>query len=771
MRFLTAAFLVTACISDVALAGHATPEDIKAAQQRIDALNREITTISQPLRGSGEVRVSVDRTLFDDLNAHLQSLPEARRSADLTILSAQGTFHNQDTSNSGLPFACGYEIKLNHLTGNARATLNEVQWASPGVLTAKAHVQGSFTGNVGLHLNAPPCPDIVCEIGSRRIEWEVCIPFVGCYKDYKDVPWPECKFRGWTNCDAHCLGGGIQVVNVGVDGTINENISMTMTPERLEPLDHPVAQIIDKKPGITTGDVAKELSIPEAEAAASFARLRDYKLLDGGNLTDAGKAYAPGAGVGFAFKTAGTAKIPLHLEMKIPVPWPENPFKWFCDKIGGDVCKFLVSINLPRPPDMIVRIDDLITLCNLSFCIKDPVDYPAIEIPPLLPGAVPLYGMGDTLVEDAGNPDVKVELPTTGRPIRAEGFATNLITSPDNITVEGATNIGWMDIERWIDRMQMHFVDVGKGDTILIRMPRRIAGQGGSTILIDGGPNRDDGGIYAERNRAGRYLQFFNIPLDGTVDTVLVTHPHYDHYAGLLDFLRNSNVRRLVVSGRGSWAPGYRRLLSLARGRGIQIVDASITPISEIVEGVQFDVLHAYDKDGHYGFFETATSNASIVARLRYREHTFLFSGDALGRKGNREPRYVEADLLATPGPAGIDATVLKLGDHGSDRVAGERFLSAVSPDVVVISAGRETSLFGGYAPTQSTLARIQRVLPGATVVSTAWDDQALHSWNDYDGDDVLIMTNGHGVMVWQSEPDTGGKRNWRLRRHIGPNP
>jgi hypothetical protein len=48
MRFLTAGFLLTTCISDVALAGHATPEDIEAAQQRINVLNREITTISQP---------------------------------------------------------------------------------------------------------------------------------------------------------------------------------------------------------------------------------------------------------------------------------------------------------------------------------------------------------------------------------------------------------------------------------------------------------------------------------------------------------------------------------------------------------------------------------------------------------------------------------------------------------------------------------------------------------------------------------------------------
>jgi competence protein ComEC len=454
--------------------------------------------------------------------------------------------------------------------------------------------------------------------------------------------------------------------------------------------------------------------------------------------------------------------------MQIPVPSPVDPFKWFCNNIPGvhEVCKFLNLDPIFRkltPPDILVSVNDLITLCNLSFCILHPVEQPAIKIPPLLPGAVPLYGMGDTLVDDPQAPAGSFELPTSGRPIRAEGFATDLRFGAGGIQVVGATNIGWRDIDNWIDRLQAHFIDVGQGDAIWIRMPRRIGGTRGEVILIDGGPDDDRGGMYAEHNRLALYLRSFGIPMDGIVDTIVVTHPHRDHYAGLIDLIKTAQVRRLIVSGRGSWMPGYHSLMRTARERGIQIVDASTTPIHEEVEGVRFDVLHAYDENGPFGVFETATSNASIVARLTYRERSFLFSGDALG--------HVERALLTTPGPAQLQSTILKLGDHGSRRVAGADFLRAVDPQVVVIMAGRERRL-SGYTPSADTLARVQTSLPTATLVTTSLKDETRNADSDFDGDDVLMITDGHGVAVWQAEPIAGTPDfEWKLRRQIGPLP
>jgi beta-lactamase superfamily II metal-dependent hydrolase len=759
-----------------AVGQHATPEDIKAAQQRIDVLNAELIAISQPLRGPGEIRANVSKTLFDDLNQTLQAMPPSNRSANLTILSAQGTFRNDDTATSGLPFACGYELKLNSMSGNATATLEEIRWASPGTLMARAHVKGDFAANVGLHLNAPPCPDIVCQIGQRRLEWEICVPFLGCYKDFKDVPWPECIFRGWTACDAHCLGGGFQIGSIGAIGRVDRDVSVTMIPSRLEPIDHPVARLYGEKPGTPVAVAATELAVTQQTITDSLTRLTKFKLFDGSGLTDSGKAFAPGAGVGFAFDTNATSQIPIDLDMLIPIPSPVDPFKWFCNNVPGihEVCKFLNLDPIFKkltPPDVPVSVNQLITACNLSFCMKNPVEQPAIKVPPPLPGGVPLYGMGDTLVDDPQGPAGSFKVPTSGRPIRAEGFATDLRFGPDGINLVGATNIGWTDIDYWIDRLQTHFIDVGQGDAIWIRMPRRIAGARGDVILIDGGPDDDRGGMYAEHDRLALYLRFFNIPMDGIIDTIVVTHPHRDHYAGLIELVKTAQIRRLIVSGRGSWAPGYHSLIRTARERGIQIVDASTSPIKEDVEGVRFEVLHAYDKKGPFGVFWTATSNASIVARLTYRERSFLFNGDALGRRWGREPEYVERALLKTPGPAQLQATVLKIGDHGSRWVAGADFLRAVDPQVVVIMAGRERRI-DGFTPSADTIARVHASLPNATIVTTSLNDEIQNADSDFDGDDIFVVTDGHGMTVWQAEPIAGTPdREWKLRRQVGPPP
>jgi competence protein ComEC len=80
---------------------------------------------------------------------------------------------------------------------------------------------------------------------------------------------------------------------------------------------------------------------------------------------------------------------------------------------------------------------------------------------------------------------------------------------------------------------------------------------------------------------------------------------------------------------------------------------------------------------------------ASIVARLQYGEQIFLLTGDA--------PRAIENYLLATMREA-LDATVLKLGHHGSDTSSGEAWLAAASPEYAVISVGADNR-YGHPAP------------------------------------------------------------------------
>src|SRR4030088_1139476 len=64
--------------------------------------------------------------------------------------------------------------------------------------------------------------------------------------------------------------------------------------------------------------------------------------------------------------------------------------------------------------------------------------------------------------------------------------------------------------------LTVRLLDIGQGDAIVIE-------NGGSTVLVDGGPNP---------RVLGRYLDALGLN-GGTIDAVILSHQHADHYQGL----------------------------------------------------------------------------------------------------------------------------------------------------------------------------------------------------------------------------------------------
>jgi competence protein ComEC len=72
-------------------------------------------------------------------------------------------------------------------------------------------------------------------------------------------------------------------------------------------------------------------------------------------------------------------------------------------------------------------------------------------------------------------------------------------------------------------------------------------------------------------------------------------------------------------------------------------------------------------------------NTSSVIIRLVYGKTVFLLTGDA--------PKEVESYLALLDG-AELKADVLKAGHHGSRTSTSKAFVSAVSPQYAVISAG-----------------------------------------------------------------------------------
>lgn len=227
--------------------------------------------------------------------------------------------------------------------------------------------------------------------------------------------------------------------------------------------------------------------------------------------------------------------------------------------------------------------------------------------------------------------------------------------------------------------LEVHVIDVGQGDSILIRTPE------GKTALIDGGY---DNGL------ALAYLRAQGI---NHIDVMVASHPHADHIGGLVEVLNALPVRGFWTSGASHTTGTYERLLDA--------IDAAKVPYYEVQRGdtiplgrLTFEVLHS-DPNAY------ELNNTSVVLRLKYGNVSFLFTGDA--------EQAAEQEMLATVRDR-LRATILKVAHHGSYTSSSDQFLAAVQPAIAIYSAGRNNNY--GH-PHRKTIQALQRI--GATVYGT----------------------------------------------------
>jgi competence protein ComEC len=234
-------------------------------------------------------------------------------------------------------------------------------------------------------------------------------------------------------------------------------------------------------------------------------------------------------------------------------------------------------------------------------------------------------------------------------------------------------------------KLEVHFLDVGQGDSILIESPSGI------DMLIDGGPDRS-----VMRQLPGQ-LGFF----DRTIDIVLATHPDQDHIAGLDDVLEKYRVSSLIESGVQHTSPFTEALDAAAEEEpGLTRIAARRGMRIDLGDGAYADVLFP-DRD----VSNVETNDGSVVLHLVYGDTSFLLGGDA--------PSKVE-DYLVSLDANSVKSDVLKASHHGSKNSSDDTWLAAVDPALVVVSAGKGNS-YGHPAP--EVVERIRNI--GARMLST----------------------------------------------------
>lgn len=251
--------------------------------------------------------------------------------------------------------------------------------------------------------------------------------------------------------------------------------------------------------------------------------------------------------------------------------------------------------------------------------------------------------------------------------------------------------------------LKIFFIDVGQGDSILIRTPDK------KNILIDGG------------GKSGYSLSAVDIGEDvvkpflyrmrvDRIDVVVSTHSHEDHLNGLIPVLSSFNTGLFVKTGSGNQEP-YDIFLGSGLINRDKIVDVWAGDCIEAGKDVKLFILGPaqINKDDN---------DSSLVLKLVYKDFSALFTGDVSSK--------VEEEMLNF----NLKSDILKVPHHGSAASLCTAFLDAVKPEAAVICVGINS--FGH--PSDAVIKELE--CRGVKLFRT-----------DEDGE-TEITTSGEGFMI-----------------------
>jgi competence protein ComEC len=210
-----------------------------------------------------------------------------------------------------------------------------------------------------------------------------------------------------------------------------------------------------------------------------------------------------------------------------------------------------------------------------------------------------------------------------------------------------------------------------QGDAHLIQT------KNGKNILID------TGHLDSARKAVVPFLQSKSIK---KIDTVFITHPHKDHYQGLLAILESgipiSEVyfnmpNRQVCDEEKPWGCDFEELVSFQA-----MLKSNQVKIREAKAGMQFDlglgsslkILYAFD-GVNTPVGRTDINDMSYIMLLKHGFNTALFTGDLNAKLGQ---------YLAKEGKD-LKVDILKFPHHGTEGAAPDAFFVTASPKDVLV--------------------------------------------------------------------------------------
>ncbi len=214
--------------------------------------------------------------------------------------------------------------------------------------------------------------------------------------------------------------------------------------------------------------------------------------------------------------------------------------------------------------------------------------------------------------------------------------------------------------------LQVHYIDVGQADAILVRVP---TASGMENMLIDAGTSEG----YGPTAVTG-YLESLGIT---TLDYFVITHPHLDHIGAADEVITEFDIEKVIMPECEASTKSWERVLTAIDEKNVDTDILQKAGDTYTIGDASFKILAPIDPAS-----VKETNNYSIVLRLVYGDTSFMFTGDS--------EKDMEAESLEKFPASDFSADVLKVGHHGSTTSTSKAFLNVVNPSLAIIPCGKD---------------------------------------------------------------------------------
>ena len=236
------------------------------------------------------------------------------------------------------------------------------------------------------------------------------------------------------------------------------------------------------------------------------------------------------------------------------------------------------------------------------------------------------------------------------------------------------------------DNLEINFIDVGQGDSTLIRVSNK-------TILIDGG-----GSSYGETFDVGEQTLFPYLLDRGIneIDYVIVSHFDSDHCQGLNFVMENMKVKNAIISSLGQESNEYDTFINLAQKQETNLIYVKKGDIIKMGKAT-IKILFPDNEP----ITDNEKNNNALVFKFMWKNISILFTGDIEEKAENKILNLYEENLEE------LQSTILKVAHHGSKTSTTKEFLEAVKPQIALVGVGEDNN-FGH--PNSGVIERLESI-------------------------------------------------------------